>query len=57
MIFLKPALFDQVKNQNVKDPDLFFQICHKTLNNHTLPKKKCERGNDKSFVPKRCQKL
>ena len=37
---------------HVKNPDLFFNICHEVLNKHAPRKKKCIRGNNKPFMTK-----
>ena len=53
------SLQSPLNNQNsdyVKNPDLFFNICHKVLNKHPLRKKKYIHGNNKLFMTKALSK-
>ena len=53
------SLQSALNNQNgdyVKNPNLFFNICHEVLNKHALRKKKYIRGNNKPFMTKALSK-
>ena len=53
------SLQSALNNQNsdyVKNPDLFFNICHELLNKHAPRKKKHIRGNNKPFMTKALSK-
>ena len=36
---LQSVLFDPHTDSNIHDPNIFFQICQKVLDNHATPKK------------------
>ena len=52
---LQSALNNQNSNY-VKNPDLFFNICHRVLDKHAPRKKKYIRGNNKPFMTKALSK-
>ena len=52
---LQSALHNQYSDY-VKNPDLFFNICHKVLNKHVPRKEKYIRGNNKLFMTKALSK-
>ena len=54
MNFLQSALNNQ--NSDVKNPDLFFNICHEVLSKHSPRKKKNIRENNKPFMTKALSK-
>ena len=53
------SLQSVLTNQNdnyVKNPDLFFNICHEAPSKHAPRKKKCILGNNKPFMTKALSK-
>ena len=53
------SLQSALNNQNgdyVKNPEVFFNICHEVLNKHAPRKKKYIRGNNKPFMTKALSK-
>ena len=53
---LQSVLFDPRADYNIRDPDTFFQINQKVLDNHAPRKKKYIRRNHKPFLSKRLSK-
>ena len=53
---LQSVLFDSHAEYDIHDPDIFFQIWQKVLDNHIPRKKKYVRGNHKPFMNKRLSK-
>ena len=53
---LPSVLFDPHTDYNIHDPDIFFQICEKLLDNHAPRRKKYIHGNHKPFRNKRLPK-
>ena len=51
MNYLQSALNSQ-NSDYVKNPDLYFNICHEVLSQRAPGKKKYTRGNNKPFMGK-----
>ena len=54
---LQSVLFDPRADYNIRDPDTFFQINQKVLDNHAPRKKKYIRRNHKPFLSKMSKRL